>query len=283
MGPARDRAKAGRCGRTRAARRVHTGRSENRTARTLFFAAAPGRVVENALAVELTPEAENLTPEREDVNAAAEALGRAEARVREVEDEAFEPPGPQAVTAPEAVKMEAALAAHGIAEPDPALAQHQALALALLDAERERERLKRARRRAVLAEAGGEDEGPEPGAEAELEAATQRREIAALKALSKKQRTENAALRASAVQQKKKLEALGTTNRKLAGQLGKISNAVSPAAKRSRDRLVESVLYWTSAPRGGSSHDARAARSTECSFCLSRRSSLSGRSRQISA
>ena len=83
-------------------------------------------------------------------------------------------------------------------------------------------------------------------------AATQRREIGALKALSKKQRTENAALRASAVQQKKKLEALattnkkklaalGTTNRKLAGQLGKISNAVSPAAKRSRDRLVESV------------------------------------------
>ena len=43
------------------------------------------------------------------------------------------------------------------------------------------------------------------------------------------------------MQQKKKLEALVTTNRKLAGQLGKIRSAVSPAAKRSRDRLVESV------------------------------------------
>ena len=72
-------------------------------------------------------------------------------------------------------------------------------------------------------------------------AATQRREITALKALSNKQRTENTALRASAVQQKKKLEALVTTNRKQAGQLGKIRSAVSPAAKRSRDRLVESV------------------------------------------
>ena len=48
--------------------------------------------------------------------------------------------------------------AHGVAEPDPALALHQALALALLDAERERERLKRARRRA-----GRAAESEEPG------------------------------------------------------------------------------------------------------------------------
>ena len=118
-------------------------------------------------ALELTPEAENRTPAREDVNEAAEALGRAEARVREE----FVPPGPAPPAAPEAAKMEAALVAHGVAEPDPALALHQALALALLDAERERERLKRARRRAGLAaeseEPGGAGEDVaevEPGA-----------------------------------------------------------------------------------------------------------------------
>ena len=79
-------------------------------------------------ALELTPEAENLTPEWEDVNEAGEALGRAEARVREVEGEEFVPPGPAPPAAPEAAKMEAALVAHGVAEPDPALALHQALA-----------------------------------------------------------------------------------------------------------------------------------------------------------
>ena len=113
-------------------------------------------------ALELTPEAENLTPAREDVNEAAEALGRAEARVREVEGEEFVPPGPAPPAAPEAAKMEAVLAAHGVAEPDPALALHQALALALLDAERERERLKRARRRAGLAAESEEPGGHTP-------------------------------------------------------------------------------------------------------------------------
>ena len=105
------------------------------------------------------------------MNEAGEALGRAEARVREVEGEEFVPPGPAPPAAPEAAKMETALVAHGVAEPDPALALHQALALALLDAERERERFKRARRRAGLAAASEEPGGAgedvaevEPGA-----------------------------------------------------------------------------------------------------------------------
>lgn len=72
-------------------------------------------------------------------------------------------------------------------------------------------------------------------------AATQRREIAALKVLTAKQRKETTALRAAAAKRSKALNDLHTDSVRQGRKLAALRTTSGKAAKQSRDRLVASV------------------------------------------